>query len=115
MTGFKPSDRRQFGRRQTTIHGWICIEGRPRVPCVLANLSLGGALLQLERPTWLPYTFRLVCETVGIDIMCEVRHHVDRSVGVRFMEQQAAAPSKGEASAGDRESWSGSTTVGRPR
>ena len=30
-----PADRRQFGRRQTSLHAWISVPGRPRLPCIV--------------------------------------------------------------------------------
>ncbi len=105
-------DRRQFGRRQTTAYGWIHVEGRPRVPCAIANISIGGALLQVDKPSWLPFRFRLVVESLGIDSMCEVRHQRDNAVGISFLkptEHDAATQRErtGRFSTSERATWTG--------
>ena len=81
-----PSDRRQFGRRQTSLRGWISVAGRPKLPCVVHNLSAGGALLGLDKPSWLPYNFQLAIEATRLVSLCEVRHHTPNAVGVRFLD-----------------------------
>ena len=40
------AERRQFGRRQTYVHARIHARGRPSVPCIMRDISEGGALLQ---------------------------------------------------------------------
>ena len=49
------AERRQFGRRQTYLRAWISVPGRPKLPCIVQNLSVGGALLEIKAPTWLPF------------------------------------------------------------
>ena len=39
------TERRQFGRRRTFLHGWIRLAGRPAVTCIVHDLSQGGAML----------------------------------------------------------------------
>jgi hypothetical protein len=85
MSKLEGREQRQFGRRQTCLHGWISVQGRPRLPCIVRNISLGGALLELDRPSWLPFNFQLTIESTRYVTMCEVRHHSPRHVGVRFM------------------------------
>jgi hypothetical protein len=45
------AERRQFGRRKTSLHAWIGVQGRPKLSCTVLDLSVGGALLQLEKPS----------------------------------------------------------------
>ena len=33
-------ERRQFGRRHTYLHGWVSVPGRPRLPCIVSDVSL---------------------------------------------------------------------------
>ena len=85
MTKGSGPEQRQFGRRQTNLHAWISVPGRPRLPCTVKNLSIGGALLALEMPSWLPFNFQLTIEATRFTTMCEVRHHTAHAVGVRFL------------------------------
>ena len=82
-------ERREFGRRWSRVHGWICIDGRPRVPCIVRNFSEGGALLQHEPHISPPTLFRLVIDAAKFEIGCEVRHRQPGSAGVRFMNEDA--------------------------
>ncbi len=83
------SEKRQFGRRMTNIKAWVRIPGRPSVPCVLRNISQGGAMVEFDGDVWLPFSFRLTSEDRLIDCMCEVRHNYPRRVGVEFMTHAA--------------------------
>lgn len=80
----KLAEQRQFGRRQTSSHGWVRVRGRPAIPCVVRNISEGGALLEFQTAEMLPYRFRIVIERESIDRECEVRHQTGTSVGVEF-------------------------------
>ncbi len=78
-------ERRQFGRRQVVLHGWIKAPGRPRLPCVIRDLSIGGALIEIEVPPCLPYSFILIIEAEGLARHCEVKHQTSRTLGVKFV------------------------------
>lgn len=80
------SEKRQFGRRPAISQGWIKIAGRPAVPCTISDISEGGAALDCENGTWLPYNFRLVCEPLGIDRLCEIRNQRQNRFGIEFVE-----------------------------
>src|SRR2546430_3799339 len=77
-------ERRQSGRRQTFFHGMITGTGRRALPCIVRDLSAGGAKIQLEMATWLPSRFRLVMEgTLRSD--CQIVHRSNDAVSVRFL------------------------------
>lgn len=78
-------ERRQFGRRQTYVHARIHPRGRPSLPCIMRDVSEGGALLQVAHPQWLPKRFRLIIEADGTETDCEVVHRTEDAVGVRFL------------------------------
>lgn len=106
------ADRRQFGRRQTNLHGWITVPGRPRLACTILDISVGGALIGLRMPSWLPYNFQLTIEATKFVSWCEVRHQRADAVGVRFLNAVEAAGldtrSAGEhRSITDRDAWTG--------
>lgn len=79
------AERRQFGRRQTLVHGSISARGRPTIPCVMRDVSDGGALLEVGHPQWLPSRFRLTIEVNGFEADCEIVRRMDNAVGVRFV------------------------------
>lgn len=61
------------------------------MPCVVRNISRGGALLEFTRtPRWLPYVFRLSIVAPAVEIECELRHLGSYGVGVMF----AGAPAR---------------------
>jgi PilZ domain len=78
------AERRQFGRRKTYVHAIIKARGRSAMPCVMRDVSEGGALLEVSHPEWLPPRFRLIIEANGFEGDCEVVHRAEDSVGVRF-------------------------------
>jgi hypothetical protein len=80
----QPAERRQFGRRQTYMHARISARGRPSVPCIMRDVSDGGALLEVSYPQWLPSRFRLTLEANGFTADCEIVRRTDGAVGVRF-------------------------------
>ena len=79
-----PIERRHFGRRQTCVHATIVARGRSPIPCVMRDVSEGGALLQVAHPEWLPARFRLLIEANGFEADCEIAHRTDDAVGVCF-------------------------------
>jgi hypothetical protein len=84
-TGGSPAERRQFGRRRTCLHAVIVPRGRPGEPCLIRDISLGGALLEVSKPLLLPHRFRLHIEANGLDLECEIARRSDNAVGVRFV------------------------------
>jgi methyl-accepting chemotaxis protein len=79
-----PIERRQFGRRQSQAHATISARGRPSIPCIMRDVSDGGALLEVPNPHWLPCRFRLVIQANGFEAECEIVHRTEHAVGVRF-------------------------------
>ena len=78
-------ENRAFGRRSTVRHAWIAAGQRTRLSCCIRNLSVGGALLELDVPAWLPYNFELMIEDPKLVIACEVKHRGQHGVGVAFL------------------------------
>lgn len=104
-------ERRQFGRRQTYLHAWISSPGRPRLPCIVRDISVGGALLELNLPPWLPYNFQLTIESTKFTSWCEVRHQSGTKMGVRFVDAAEIQANRGTSadfgSVTDGDSWMG--------
>ena len=77
-------ERRQFGRRQTLLHAMITGRGRPPIACIVRDLSVSGARIEVEAPAWLPSRFRLIVEGT-LKTECEIVHRSTDAVGVRFV------------------------------
>jgi hypothetical protein len=108
-------DRRQFGRRTTFLHAWIRIPGRPPLPCIVRNLSVKGALLELDVPDWLPYEFRLRIDASGFDVDCELRHKGKNGCGVMFVEHDGARDRPADRQVLESDAWTGTPAQSAPR
>lgn len=102
------AEKRQFGRRPVSSQGWIKITGRPSVPCTISDVSEGGAAIDCENGTWLPFNFRLVCEPLGIDRLCEIRNQRQSRFGVEFVENVKGSTTGRITD--DASNWSARTT-----
>ncbi|KAB2847726.1 MAG: PilZ domain-containing protein [Hyphomicrobiaceae bacterium] len=80
-----PADRREFGRRTTCWHAWIIAPNRPKIACLMRNVSPTGARLELEVPSWLPWNFRLVVDAYKLEFECEVKYRKPGIIGVFFV------------------------------
>ena len=78
-------ERRQFGRRSTCLHGWLAIDGRPKIACLVRNVSDDGALLECDVPKIMPFRFSLIIECKGFQASCEARHQTEKWIGIRFV------------------------------
>ncbi len=78
------SEKRAFGRRRTCVHGFILAPGRAPTPCVVRNISVQGALLELDHPERLPSYFTLTIEIDRFSAECEIRHKTAHGAGVFF-------------------------------
>lgn len=83
--GLTGIDLRQFGRRSSNISAFAVLPGQVLVPCIIVNLSDGGALLSFMDGAAPTQSFRLVVEDTEFKLLCEVRHRNGRTVGVRFV------------------------------
>ena len=78
------SEKRQFGRRSSSIGCSAVFPGHVLVPCTIINLSDGGALLSFDGDAKPPPTLRLTIDDTSFNLLCEVRHQSGSKVGVRF-------------------------------
>lgn len=100
-------ERRQFGRRTTCLHAWIRIPGRPPLACIVRNLSVQGAFLELPMPEWLPYTFQLRIDASRFVADCELRHKGARGCGVMFADELPIFDALADSRVLDSETWTG--------
>lgn len=85
-------ERRAFGRRRTLLHALVHTRGRPPTPCIVRNVSEGGALLEFPSdPYWLPSYFTLTIDSDGFSAQCEIRHKSQHGAGV-FFQSVAVRP-----------------------
>ena len=108
-------ERRQFGRRNTCLHGWLIIEGRPRIACLVRNVSDGGALLECAVPKSIPFRFSLLIECKGFEAWCEARHHTEQWLGVRFVTVQKIDEPIAQWSPQLQDAWAGKPAAAAPR
>lgn len=77
-------ERRTSAREPTTIHTEVVFAaGRTRVPCVIRNLSSGGAKLEVASVKGIPQTFDLVIPNRPT-LPCRVVWRSPRELGVAF-------------------------------
>lgn len=105
-------ERRTFGRVATRRHGWIVVPGRPRIACLVSDLSVNGAQLELPEATWVPLWFTLVIDTANFSSHCEVRHQRESRIGVRFVAGPQQADRRGGLVSDDVASWRGVGATG---
>lgn len=82
---------RQFGRRSAHQHGWVCVAGRPKVPCVVLDIWEGSAFIQVSGAEWLPAQFELELSGDNVRLICEIKHRNARGIGVRIMRPSRGA------------------------
>jgi PilZ domain len=79
------ADKRQFGRRESNIRGYILVAGYQPVPCTVRNISDGGALLECKDQIAATRSVRLSVEGTEFNIRSEVVHQGPRGIGIRFI------------------------------
>lgn len=85
MSNGNPSDRRHFGRRDSTIKAIVHVRGRASLDCTLLNYSATGALIEFRESTPIAQMFHLIITEKNIDLLCQVRHRTPRTLGVAFV------------------------------
>lgn len=95
----------QFGRRQSFLHGWMKIPGRPPLACTIRNINGGGATLVFDRPAIVPFSFLLSIDGSARLYGCEVRKHYGDRVGVGFVDASTISQVSPAGQAGDVANW----------
>jgi CheY-like chemotaxis protein len=83
------SDERRDGKRSRLLKGGvIAFSARhATIPCVLRDLSEGGARLQVAQSSAVPDTFELIVELDGLEVPCQVVWRKVTEVGVAFLDK----------------------------
>jgi hypothetical protein len=80
----KAINRRRYMRRSSDAVAVIRFDGGNDVRCILRDISVGGARLQLERPSDLPTYFMLTIPAERIERGCALVWKAGEQIGVRF-------------------------------
>ena len=87
MSDQNPSDRRATERRRIVRAAISTFDSlQSAIPCVLLDLSEGGARLNLSSVQDLNDEFRLTVETENIDRRCVIVWRSGDEIGVRFID-----------------------------
>lgn len=80
-------EQRKFGRRSVALHAIVEVLGRSHLPCVVRNLSEGGALIELIDRAELPASFGLRLPNSNATIPCDRTHKTGNAYGITFRQQ----------------------------
>ncbi len=81
------TNKRGGTRHRMLKGGVIAFSGRhATIPCVLRDLSDGGARLQVAQGSSVPDTFELMIELDGLEVPCQVAWRKPHEIGVIFLE-----------------------------
>jgi PilZ domain len=78
------NERRTVPRQRVLKHGTLAFNGGGGVDCMVRNISLGGARLDVADPFRLPPSFTLVIETDQFMRRCRPVWCSDSRIGVAF-------------------------------
>lgn len=88
----RQGNRRSEPRRRVARSATISAHDAPSpVPCVVLDISNGGARLDVHHSASIPQRFRLVIDLEGTERTCEVVWRRENSVGVKFITAMTAA------------------------
>jgi hypothetical protein len=77
-------EKRAAPRQRVLKHGILAFSGGGSVDCMVRNISLGGARLDLANPFSLPQSFTLLIETDQFMRRCRPVWCSDTRIGVAF-------------------------------
>ena len=92
------SDKRGGNRIRMLKGGVIAFSGRhATIPCVVRDISEGGARLQVAQGSAIPDTFELIIELDGLEVPCQIAWRKAYEVGVSFLgEPKRGAPKRAQ-------------------
>jgi PilZ domain len=86
---------RESPRQKSFLKATIRFHSRNvTVDCVVRNISLTGARLEIERTFTLPMEFELEIPQRGAVLQCQLKWRKDAAAGVRFKDSVRAAPAQ---------------------
>ena len=84
------TEQRRFGRRRALIHAFIVNKNGHRIPCIVRNISTGGALLEVRDPKLVPNRLKLLIDADSFEADCDIRHRTAHGVGIYFRDIRIA-------------------------
>lgn len=78
-------DLRKFGRRTVFKSAWISLDSHLTHPCIVVDISEGGARLKINQPDRLLPEFMLAIPEDDVLYQCHIAHRQSDLVGVEFM------------------------------
>ncbi len=84
MTDEDQSNRRLDRRRKVRIASIIVDDRQPPIPCVILDISQGGARLHVHNHAEIPDRFTLVQSSDNQQFICAVVWRTDDEMGVKF-------------------------------
>ncbi len=79
-------EQRRAKRTPRRNAAWIELTGGARIPCVVWDISDGGARLAAPRPSDLPPAFKLLTRDGDVERLCQVVWRNDKQLGVEFLQ-----------------------------
>lgn len=77
------SEKRSTPRMRVLKAGTIAFGGSA-IDCIVRNLTVSGALLEVESPVGIPHRFVLVIPSEDVSRSCRLIWASERRIGVRF-------------------------------
>ena len=84
-------EKRRFGRRDTFKRSTILLADESHLPCVVVNISQGGALIQIDEPARLDDRFHLLIPEDDLLVACRIAHRTNGKVGVAYIRSPQRA------------------------
>ena len=94
----RTTEKRGGTRSRMLKGGVIAFSGRhATIPCVVRDMSDGGARLQVAQGSSIPDTFELIVELDGLEVPCQVAWRKPHEIGVSFLDApRFAAPKRAQ-------------------
>ena len=83
--GWRVSERRRERRHAVCEDAQIRLHGKAVLPCVIRDISAGGARLDYDPPPELPLEFRLCIPSTDLSVPAVVAWRSGGQVGIRFI------------------------------
>lgn len=77
-------EKRRFGRRKIFKRAAFEPQDGVRLPCIMVDISQGGARIQFPEGTEVPGIFVLIIEEDDLCVACHVLHREGNRCGVKF-------------------------------
>ena len=83
-----PTQRRDSVRHRAFLKARILIQDRTTIDCIVRNMSLSGARLEVSQNFILPTEFELEIPQRGSVLLCALIWRKDDAVGVKFLDSK---------------------------